>query len=187
MSVLVALAPLRHAQRTTPMPPPLFDRPLRRDAILRLYTIAMFVIILVTSRGKVEFGGAYNSDRAGTLFGEVVFWGVLSFVVVALIPAAIRSGYRTEQVRNQAHETEQVSRLPYRPRAEWSSAAAKRTDIPRLDDDEPEGAPPRRSPDLKVRLSTQTTIPEVPVTLSWTTDGADYVLISELSGDQPPS
>lgn len=176
----------------------LFDRPLHRDPLLLLFAAVVLIAAVISGIDNIDPGTAYNPERAGNIAGTVIKATLLSFVVLAFIPAAIRRDWRISRERD-ARQPAQVadgaggeggpgagrtgSKLVHRERG-WTDAAPRRMDIGRPTD---EAGNPYLAPGLSLEVSTRRTIRELPVHLTWQAPNADSVRISELPGTYPAS
>lgn len=72
------------------MTPTLFRRPLRRDPILVVWALVDLVIAAVTLNRHTEWRGTFKWELAYGFVREFTFWLLISFLVLAVLPAWFR-------------------------------------------------------------------------------------------------
>ena len=72
----------------------LFDRPLRRDPVLRTWCAVLVVLGVLVLDGNTTWSGSVEADRVAGFLGDLLQVSLLGFLVLALLPAWVRRASR---------------------------------------------------------------------------------------------
>lgn len=175
----------------SPSPQRLLDRPLRRDRLVRLWTVVLAAVALSHVPRYVEWGGGFNPSRAGELVGVLLPLGALTWLLLVLLPAVLRRGLRHRRARwRPGHGLRDAGRWwpgagPARRRApQWDASTDRYAPYPA---DAPAGVWRPGAPPAFRTLTVhplQVTAGQ-PVTVAWDAPDAEHVAVGELTGLPP--
>jgi hypothetical protein len=143
----------------------LFDRPLRRDWVLRVWTALVLILLFGALNQNTTWSGSVDAHRVASFTGEAIAIVGITFLLLALVPAFVRRVFRS------SHQTKPAGDASPSKGSEGLTTGEGRLRA---------GTPPPRFADISVDGNPAAT--GLTTRITWDAPGADTVTVDGCEG-----